>query len=71
MKYFCVFNKVGMSCTMFLHKIQSLAFGGLGKHLSGSLATEKPSFRQLENWTQDYINHRKHIDSIFNENFEE
>ena len=71
MTYFCVFNKVGTPCTLFFHKIQSLAFSGLGEHLNGSLATEKPNFRHLENWTQDYINHRKLIDSVFNEIFEE
>ena len=56
MKYLCVSNKVGMPCALFLHKIQSLAFGGLGKSLNGSLATENPIFWQLENWNQDYIN---------------
>ena len=59
MKYFCVFNKVGTPCILFFHKNQSLGFGGLGKHLNRSLATEKPSFRQLKNWIQDYLNHRK------------
>ena len=67
MKYLCVSNKVGTPYALFLHKIQILAFGGLGKRLNGSLATEKPSFWQLEDQTQDYINHRNLIDSIFNE----
>ena len=63
-------NKVGTPCALFLHKIQILAFGGLGERLNGSLATKKPSFQQLEDQTQDYINRRKLIDSVFNEIFE-
>ena len=64
MKYFCVFNNVGMPCTLFFHKNQSLAFGGLGEHLNCSLATEKPSFWQLKNRIQEYLNHRKLVDSV-------
>ena len=51
MKYLCVYNKVGMPCALFLHKIESLSFDGLVEHLNGSLATENPSFWQFENWT--------------------
>ena len=71
MKYLCVSNKVGTPCALFLHKIQTLAFSGLGEHLNGSLATKNPIFWQLENWTQDYLNHRELIDSISNKNFED
>ena len=59
MKYLCVSNKAGMPCALFLHKIQILSFGGLGERLNGSLATENPSFRQLTNQIQDYLNRRK------------
>ena len=48
MKYLCVSNKVGTPCALFIHKIQILAFGGLGELLNSSLATENPSFRQLK-----------------------
>ena len=66
MKYFGMFNKVGTPCALFFHKKnQILAFGGLGELVKSSLATEKPSFRQLKGLIQEYINHQKLIDSIF------
>jgi len=45
---------------------KSLAFGGLGELFNSSLATENPSFRQLTIWTQDYVNHKNLVDSVFN-----
>ena len=65
MKDVWVINKIGMPGVLFFKKFESLAIGGLGKLFNSSLATENPSFRQLENWTQDYINHQNHIDSVF------
>ena len=59
MRYVWVINKIGMPCMLkFSQIIKSLAFSGLGKLFNNSLATEKPSFRQLTSWTQDRINHR-------------
>ena len=70
MKDVWVINKIQMHGVLIFNKFESLAFSGLGEHLNSSLAIKNPNFRQLENWTQDYINHRKHIDSVFHEIFE-
>ena len=66
MKYVWVINKIGMPDVFFFKKFESLAFDGLGELFNSSLATEKPSFRQLTIWTQDYVNHRKPVDVVFN-----
>ena len=66
MKYVWVINKIGIPGVLVFKKFESLAFGGLGEIFNSSLATKKPSFRQLTIRTQDYINHRKPMDFIFN-----
>ena len=49
MKDVWVTNKIGMPGVLFFKKFESLGFGGLGELFNSSLATEKPSFRQLNN----------------------
>ena len=66
MKDVWVINKIGMHGVMFFKKFESLAFGGLGELFNSSLAIENPSFRQLTIWTQEDINHRNPVDSVFN-----
>ena len=65
MKDVWVIDKIGMPGVLFFKKFETLAFDGLGELFNSSLATEKPSFRQLTICTQDYVNHRKPVDSIF------
>ena len=50
----------------FSINLEVLAFGGLGELSHSSLATKKPSFRQLTVLTQGHVNHQKPVDHVFN-----
>ena len=71
MKDFLCLIKFGTPGNLFFPiKNQILAFGGLGKLLNSSLATEKPNFRQLKTGSQTTLTAKSSLNLFSNKMFE-